>query len=614
LATKLAVTLAPNSTVHMIYRTTTDISSDGQLCLCANAIYPLYFTADYKSTDGTSAEVAAAQTFVPSFTRAPAKARVGWLWPLLDRPHRLTQDGAFSDDDLATEVLPGGRLDQLLRVVERVAARQVPMTLVTDPDLIDELAVMSGIDTAAPYEVTTAAGTAPGTGTTAATAWLQRLRDVLAAHASIELAFTRFADPAVESMTQAGLEWSVDLSATMQARVTDALGGSRTPLYDIAWPAQGTISKPTLATLVRQGTRTVVVNDRVLPGGSARTIIPDALAPVATTAGPAVAAVTSTPIQRWVGRVLAPGGEGLAVLPDLVAELAIRVVTSLDQSHYILIAPPRNLTVDPAVAVRAILDTSLTSWSSPLALRAATRVVTPVDHGALTRVAGPELPAATVRSLRDVAEAYPELGSLFTTDADRTAQLGGVPDAVQRCESTSLLLQDRRASIALARQLQRQLQTGIRAQVYLVPPSNGTYTLASRKSQLPVTIWNKLDLEVQVKISVTSVSGVPGLSAPDLIRKIRPNSKVQIPVPTEVDRAGHFDVDVSLSTPDGLPLGDPVFLSVRSTALGTIGVVITIAAAVVLACALVVRFVQRMRKRKLPRPPIAASVTAAGSR
>ena len=42
---------------------------------------------------------------------------MAWLWPLTERPHR-DADGAFVDDDLATEISADGRLDRALDVLE----------------------------------------------------------------------------------------------------------------------------------------------------------------------------------------------------------------------------------------------------------------------------------------------------------------------------------------------------------------------------------------------------------------------------------------------------------------------------------------------------------------
>jgi hypothetical protein len=86
-------------------------------------------------------------------------------------------------------------------------------------------------------------------------------------------------------------------------------------------------------------------------------------------------------------------------------------------------------------------------------------------------------------------------------------------------------------------------------------------------------------------------------------RTVAPSSTVQVRLPTHVDRVGRFEVRVFLSTPDGLSMSSPITLTVHSTALGTVGVVITVIAGVVLVAALLIRFVRRMRRRR--RPPSA---------
>lgn len=613
LRTKLSVTLSPHATVHQVFRTKTDIPNDTELCLCANAIYPLYFTAEVTGTDGVTTQLGTAQTYLPSFTRTPAKTPVGWLWPLLDRPHRLTNDRIFTDDALAGEVGTGGRLDQLLTVVENVSAT-VPMTLVTDPDLIDELAVMAG----GPYRVTVGTGatahTVAGTGTAAAGDWLQRLRTVLDKYPKVELDLTPFADPAVESLTRNRLTWQSTASAAAEARVADALR-PHALTADIAWPAGGTLSASTLARLVSHGTRTVVLSDRSLTAPGTGPVPPDAVAPLETAEGHVLAGVTSSPIERWIDTVLQPGGSGLAALPQLVAELAIRVVTSMDRAHYVLLAPERDLTVDPAVATRAIIATAgpAVSWATALPLRAAAASVAPVDHGRLHPLGGtPSLPAAAAESLHYVTATLPGVSSLYWPKDPGTAAakaaLATLPIAMQRTESTSLLLDDPQASTTDAQRLERRIRLGIRAKVHLVEPSDGAYTLTSRNSQLPITVVNQLPIEVQVQVHV--IPSVPGLSAPPRRERIKANSKIQLRIPTHSDRVGRIVVHVTLSTPAGLSLGRPIRLTVRSTALGTVGVLITVAAGIVLALALLVRLVRRLRRRRRPPPPRRAAEPA----
>lgn len=605
LKTTLTTTLTPRIPAALLFATTTDIPTDAEICLCSNAIYPIYFTAEYTPPGGSPVRIASTQTYLPSFTgkpTKPAKSQISWVWPLLDRPHRLYQTRVFRDDDLATEIAPGGRLDQLLEVVEHVGA-SVPMTLVTDPELIDELYVMQ-----TGYRVRIGTTIVAGTGATDAAAWLGRLRAVLA-DGKMELTFSAPADPAVESLHQAGVTWSattVDKAALR--RISTALGGE-VPPSDIAWPAGSTLTRSTLSTLVGTGTKIVIVSDTTLPKGSGQSVIPDALAPLTTSSGQAIAAVTSTPIERWVARVLTPGGPGLAALPQLVAELAIRAVKSLTQSHYVVITPPRELTVDPAVAERMILATAQTPWSSPLPLRLAVGSITPVGHGVLHgRVEPPRLAPAAVANLQFVAHALPGLRSLYADTPTATAAteawaaaLGDVDAAAQRCASSELLTEPA-LSIQCSQSVANKV-AGVRNAVYVARPSGGgQYTLASKNSRLPITIVNHLPAAVRVRVSVRTVNGVPGFSAPDVERTIDANSTVQLRVPTHVNRVGRIDVEATLSTPDGISLGGTVRLTVHSTALGTIGVIITIVAALVLLIALLVRLIRRLRRGRHPAP------------
>jgi hypothetical protein len=594
----LKMTLAPNSTVDALYHASTDIPTDADICLCANAIYPLDFRADYTPAGGSPLQLAFAQSYLPSFLAQPAKSQVGWLWPLLDRPHRTYQVTVFSDDELAQEVSTGGRLDQLLDVVEAVG-KAVPMTLVTDPDLIDELQVMTK-----GYRVRVGRKLVPGTGGAAAEAWLGRLRAVLADD-KMELSFTTYADPAVEALSQAGLSWLTQPSMASRAaaekrRVSAALGGT-TPPSDIVWPAGLTITRPTLSTLIKQGTETIIVSDKTLPKGSTRAVIPDALAPLQAGSGRAIAAVTSTPIEHWVTKVLAVNGAGLAALPKLVAELAMRVVTSLDRSHYVVITPPRNLTVVPRIAERAILETAHSTWSTPLPLRAATASVPTVSHGQLEgRVPPPQLSATTADNLRYIARTLPGLNSLYLDDTAgqlaRITTLGNVPTAAQRCSSSSLL-GDVVATDECARLVAAKL-AAIRVRVHVAQPSDGTYTLASKNAGLPITLVNTLPYSVRVRLEVHTVNGVAGFSAQPVDRTLAANSTIQLRVQTHTDRVGRIDVEATLYTPGNVSLGPTVRLTVHSTALGTIGLVITVVAAVVLVIALLVRLIRRLRRGK----------------
>ncbi len=209
--------------------------------------------------------------------------------------------------------------------------------------------------------------------------------------------------PAVDSLARAGMSWSVGLDANARRRVTKALG-NRTPLSDVAWPAGRSLAPTTLSQLVSLGANAVVVGDSALTGGDVSPT-PNAFAPVPTAAGGARLAVTSGAIERLVARVLDPAGDGLALLPELVSRLALRVM--LDGPRYVVIAPPRDLDVAPDVAARTIEATAASTWSSPLTVEDALTdtSITPAPRGGLDdTVRGPQLGRHLLADLRQVTD------------------------------------------------------------------------------------------------------------------------------------------------------------------------------------------------------------------
>jgi len=599
--TKQPVTasLGPRSSTTARYPSTTStIAANAGLCMCQNRIYPLYFTAHTTDPSGGDLVVGSAQTYVPAFgDSAPRPVRVSWVWPIIDRPHRLTADASrstpatrpvFIDDNLAASVATG-RLDRVLRVVE-TAGRLVAMTLVIDPELIDELAVMS----AGPYQYQSGAKQLLGAGSEAAARWLTRLRRALDANHGLAVELTPPADPDVESLTRNGLAWTVGLSRSAEARVNGALGGRRTST-DIAWPIGGSLGSDTLTAVVRQGARTVVLSDAALPADAKKATAPNALASLQTPAGPVLAAVTASRIQRYVAPVLSVGGTGRADLPKLVAEVAIRAVEEGATSPYVVIVPPRE--IDPSeIAAQAILATAHEFWSTSLTLSAATPpTVQPVDHGQLLPPAadGATLSVATIDAAEKFTRLVPALSTMLSS-TDANTLLGSLPEAIQRAESSAWRA-DPAAGARYADQLNQRIDA-IASGVEILKPSGGTYTLASSSSPLPLVIRNNLDVPVFVRVRVTSVNGLPGFSAAEVVRQaIPPKQRVTLHIPTHVERSGRFVVQAVLYTPNGVPLGSPVILSVHSTALGAIGVIITVSAAAVLLLALLIRFIRRVR-------------------
>jgi hypothetical protein len=102
-------------------RYSTTVAELGLSPLSRIGVYPVALTVQ-SAVDGT--ELGRLSTLLPYLPDGITGTRVTLLWPLLDRPHRLSGTApdraeVFSDDQLARSVSPGGRLDTLLDEVRR---------------------------------------------------------------------------------------------------------------------------------------------------------------------------------------------------------------------------------------------------------------------------------------------------------------------------------------------------------------------------------------------------------------------------------------------------------------------------------------------------------------
>jgi hypothetical protein len=601
------------SSVPVVTKTfvaTTGLAASAGLCLCAeHAVYPVWFTAA-GVRNGVSGVLGQTETFVPSFYRRPPPVHVSWVWPLIDRPHRILGSSQFTDDSLATSVSTG-RLSRCLQVLEQVAPT-VPVTVVIDPELLDELQIMAG----GHYTYRAASGkSVPGTGSAAAAAWLARLQAVLKNNPQVSVALTPEADPDIEALTRAHLTWTSTLSATVQHRVLTALGGA-TPTSTFAWPPGGIISRPTLRTLRSAGVTSLLLSDQSVQRQTLTTGAPLTLARLPNGGHPVLSALTSPALSRYTARAVG-SQPAPAALPTLMAELAVRLGQQPPLAgQQVVLAAPRS--VDPSVpqAVQTILQTSSSFITRPAnllnVLAAAgtppfdsppTAVPTQLRPGQLA-TAG--LPPVSTAVARKVIGMFASLRAMFSGSAAAERFVAQLPEAVQRIESAAWRrgsgLGGRPLGVKFARKLRADAHH-LFSGVQIVRPASGSYTLPSANSSLLITVQNRLPYPVKVRVIIRTRNGAPGLTAHRLAPQVvDASSKTTLHVPTQVQRSGNIAVVARLQTPNGRWLGRRVPLSVHSTVLGLIGVIITIVAAAVLLLALLVRFVRRLRARGRPGP------------
>lgn len=591
------VDLPANTEQRVDFVTVSSILDNGKgLCQCTTAVYPLYFSAHITSIDGGDVNLGTTATYLPSFLDKVAPIKVSWVWPLIDRPHRLLDDAVFTDDALSGSV-GGGRLDRALQVLEGLDPA-VPITLVIDPELLDELAVMS----AGKYSIRALAGspTSPGTGQQPATDWLARLTSLLETRTNLEVALTPYADPDVQSLDRDDLTWTTELPPAMNTRVTAALAG-RQLQTDVAWPPSGAVGARTLNALAASGASTLILDSASVSPSSADGI-PVSVSRLATTNGPVAAALTAPALQKLVSAVVALGGSGLAALPDLTAELAIRAVQRPASPKFAVLTPGRYVDPSPDVAIRTIEDTSTSPFSVPAALRSALADLPhPGSRLRAVPAAAESLPPIIGTLTADATAALPALTALLANSRDARSLLGALPQAAQRLTSAAWRPAAGPFGPGIGEPYAQALTdriTALMTGVHIVLPSSGSYTLASSNSQLPITVENTLQYTVRIEVQVSTRQSLPGFTGKVVPKEIAPNSKQTIQIPTRVERSGRIPVQAQLSTPNGVALGKPVNLFVHSTVFGVIGVVITVIAGVVLILALLLRFARRVRKRR----------------
>ena len=102
--------------------------------------------------------------------------------------------------------------------------------------------------------------------------------------------------------------------------------------------------------------------------------------------------------------------------------------------------------------------------------------------------------------------------------------------------------------------------------VTIVTPT-GSYTLATEHSPLPLALHNGLAVPIRVRLHLDVP---PGMTVTDLGEIELPPGYLPLRVPIEVNFTQRVAIDVAMHTPDGVPLGEPVRMSVHSNAYGKV--------------------------------------------
>jgi hypothetical protein len=556
-------------------------------------------------------------TAVPPETSKPVW--ITMLWPLADRPRLApgvpgsTIPVRLADDELASSLAPGGRLDVLLSTAEVATGHDADpdgavgrsLCLAVDPDLLVTVNAMTTgyVVSNSPDGAAQMPGTPthPGVGQAAAVDWLNRLRALAHRMCVAPLPYAQADLDALQRVNDPGLS----------AAATTDVGNVVDRILDVSSTRGATLLPD--GPLTNRAINLLSGHDSTVAIAAANLSAQDSSGYPAQSADTAPGRLSSqvvvAPFDPAVGAALAGAGTNPEVPTYLDSSLTIRLShdsetarrqdalgsmfwRALQQDD----APRTQLLVPPATWTLRADDAHVILTALSTAIRTGLAVPRPLP-AVLAEAASRTEP-------QDPAAANPPARGRFNDDvtadiAGQVARLWGLTSALSTDERTGLTGAQYTAPLredmlrALSQAQPPDARNGLAQQrlavvgttvndmfggVSIVNPG-GSYTLATEHSPLPLALHNGLAVPIRVRLQVDAP---PGMAVTDLGVIELPPGYLPVRVPIEVNFTQRVAVDVALRTPDGMRLGEPVRLSVHSNAYGKVLFAITLSAAAVL--------------------------------
>ncbi|WP_446039738.1 DUF6049 family protein [Streptomyces sp. SID1121] len=570
----------------------------GKLGLGEDGVYQLGVSVSGNTVDAPYEHVVGVQrTFLPWQPEATGKkTQITYLWPLISTTRMSAQTGSddqqtpvFENDDLAGELAPGGRLDQMVSL-----GNQLPVTWVIDPDLLASADAMAGN-----YRVRSGKTTVPGKSQSVARQWLNSLEKAVQDRKVVALPF---ADPDLASLAHRGKNVSGSLSQLQPA--TDAAVSTVDtvlhvkPSVDFAWPVNGAIDPSIVDVATSAGAHKVITRSDSLQDNLSYT--PTAARPIG---GGTTAVVADTRLSTaFQGDMTSADDSILAVQKFLAQSLAVTLQQPGNQRS-IVVAPQRMPTVAQAQSMaHALRGLDAERWTQPSDLPAA--AAAKPDPDANTKVPGSSRYPKKLRNQELSTQAFQEIRT--TQDAlDKFKAVLSLPDrvdapfsnAINRALSTSW-----RGDRTDAEQYRRSVDTYLKTltdEVQLVPKSD--LTLSGRSATIPVTVQNNL-LQGVDHLMLRLESGQPTRLKIDGSKdvaeqpiKIDGGHSQSVKFSAAGNANGRVEVTAQLYTVDGKPYGKSMRFNVKVSEVTPTVLLVMAAGVLLLALAGVKMYSQRKR-------------------
>ncbi|MFG3247877.1 DUF6049 family protein [Streptomyces sp. NPDC048187] len=507
------------------------------------------------------------RTFLPwQPDEADTRTRTTALWPLVSTTHMAAETGpneeqtpVFLNDDLAKEISPGGRLNQMVTL-----GKDLDVTWVVDPDLLASVDAMTGS-----YRVRDGDRTTAGTHQTIAKQWLADLQDAVA---DKEVVALPFADPDVASLAHNGTDVAGSLSQLKEA--TDVVDNTVEtilhvkPNTDFAWPVEGAVDRSIVKVATSAGADKVIARSDSLQEANGLPYTPSAARPIGggTTAVVADARL-STAFQ---GDLTTASASTLAVQRFLAQSLGLGLQT--DKQRSVVIAPQRMPSGSQARAMaEALRALEGGTWSDSQKLTAASTAKP--DPDAATAVPGTSSYPSALRKKELPRSAFVEsartqdaLDSFKVVLSDPSRVVTPFGRALNREMSVSW--RGRATEAQSFRDGVKKYLDGLTGRVRLIDKSETK--LSGRSATIPVTVQNNLVQDVGplvLRLSSTNPTRleIDGADYEEQPISVSGGHSQSVKFTTSAKANGRATVIAQLYTKDGRPYGRPVTFDVKVT-------------------------------------------------